>query len=79
MSCTHTLTNSMMGLNPGLIIPFLSQPCTELFFHEISPSQSKLYEVTKSSRFDYLNRAYLSKGLYDRAITSVTWQSVEKI
>ena len=47
-------------------------------FHEVFPYQSKRYGLAKSSSFDYLNRAYLSKGLYDRAITSVTLQSLEK-
>jgi hypothetical protein len=47
-------------------------------FHEVFPYQSKRYGLAKSSSFDYLNPAYLSKGLYDEAIKCEFSQSVEK-
>jgi hypothetical protein len=45
---------------------------------EIFPYQSKRYGLAKSSSFDYLNRAYLSKGLYDKAIKCEFYQSLEE-
>jgi hypothetical protein len=49
-----------------------------IVFHQTFPYQSKLYQVTKSSSFDDLNRLYISEGLYDKAITSVTLQSLQQ-
>ena len=49
-----------------------------MIFHETFPYQSKLYQVPRSFYFDDLNRVYISKGLYDRAISSVSLQSLEE-
>ena len=49
-----------------------------MIFHETFPYQSKLYQVTRSFYFDDLNRVYISEGLYDRAISSVSLQSLEE-
>jgi hypothetical protein len=57
---------------------FVVSALYRMISHETFPYQSKLYEVTRSIDFDDLNRAYLSKGLYDRAITAVTLQSLEE-
>ncbi len=50
-----------------------------ILFHDISPYQSKLYDVRRSSRSDLLDEKYLSKGLYDEAIKSEFFQSLEEI
>ena len=57
---------------------FLVSALYRVVFDEIFPYQSKRYQVARSSRFDVVNRVYISKGPYDRAITSVTLQSLEK-
>jgi hypothetical protein len=57
---------------------FVVSALYRVVFDEIFPYQSKRYQGTKSSRFDDLNRVYISKGFYDRAITSVTLQSLEE-
>jgi hypothetical protein len=57
---------------------FVVSALYRMIFHEVFPYQSKLYEVPRSFYFDDLNRAYLSKGLYDRAVSAVTLQSLEE-
>ena len=57
---------------------FVVSALYRMIFHEIFPYQSKLYQVPRSFYFDDLNRAYLSKGLYDRAVSAVTLQSLEE-
>ena len=57
---------------------FLVSALYRIVFDEIFPYQSKLYEVTKSSNFDDLNRLYISEGLYDEAINDEFLQSLEK-
>jgi hypothetical protein len=49
-----------------------------MIFHETFPYQSKRYGLAKRANFNYLEKVYLSKGLYDEAISKLFFQSVEK-
>jgi hypothetical protein len=57
---------------------FVVSALYRMIFHETFPYQSNLYEVTRSFYFDDLNRLYIREGLYDRAISSVSLQSLEE-
>ena len=57
---------------------FVVSALYRMIFQEVFPYQFKLYQVTRSFYFDDLNRVYISKGLYDKAISYVSLQSLEE-
>ena len=57
---------------------FVASGFYRVVFHEVFPYQSKWYEITKRSEFDDIERFCISKGLYDEAISSLSFQSLEE-